>query len=120
MRVLGFERHWPKLDQETFTTFRYPRKDADMGRDWRVGEVVQCVVNPRSPKREPVCIAEIVGKDIARHLATITDDEAKADGFPIGFAEMMHWLLKKYPGMDVSRPINKLTLRRVPRPENHS
>lgn len=44
MRILGFSKHWAKLDNPEFTTFRFPRKD----KDWQIGETVKIVIKPRS------------------------------------------------------------------------
>ncbi len=52
MRILGFSRKWPKLYNPVHTTFRYPRKDADRGRDWHEGEHVQEVYHPRHKDHE--------------------------------------------------------------------
>lgn len=35
---------WPKLRQDIFTTYRFPRKDWD----WQTEEIVQVVFKPRS------------------------------------------------------------------------
>lgn len=40
MRILGFSKKWDKLNNGKFTTFRYPRKDSLVGRDWHDGEVL--------------------------------------------------------------------------------
>jgi len=37
MRILGFTKHWPKLNNETFTTFRFPWKN---GFEFRIGDMV--------------------------------------------------------------------------------
>ena len=60
MRILGFSRKWDKLKNDTFTTFRFERRDAD----WTVGEVVQVVYKPRTKGREILGVATIIGKDI--------------------------------------------------------
>lgn len=91
MRILGFSKAWPKLNNELmFTTFRYPRRD----RDWEIGEVVQVVLKPRAKERQPLGIARILRKDRKdldkmvnsfppNDAATcITQAEALADGFP--------------------------------------
>lgn len=116
MRILGYAKHWSKLDKSVHTTFRLPRKDADKGRDWKVSEIVMEIVRPRasyaSGKREIIGPAEIIAKE-PRLLQSIDDDEAVADGFPGGISEMWGWMLKAHPHMDLRQTINKLTLRRV-------
>ena len=118
MRVLGFEKHWPKLDNpNTFTTFRFTRKDTD----WTIGETCQIVVQQRasyaSGKREHCGTATIVGKE-PRIIGDITDAEAIKDGFPGGRHEMQRWLKAKYHiselrfGYMLNIPMNKLTLKR--------
>ena len=127
MRILGFNKRWPKLTLEVFTTFRFPRKD----RDWEVGEKVQCVLHPRSKHREVLCNAEIIAKEPRwmRFFSTpstpvgippVSDDEAEADGFSKsadgrGPREMMWcWLLGKYSPIRLcEEPMNKLTLKKV-------
>ena len=61
MRIMGFQKQWvnqltgkPKLSEEEFTTFRWPRRD----RDWEVGETVRVVMNPRTKERIPLGEAE--------------------------------------------------------------
>jgi len=116
MRILGFSRKWDKLKNDTFTTFRFKRRDAD----WFVGEVVQVVYKPRSKKRDILGTAEIICKEprgIVQEYnldaPKITEQEAKEDGFT-DFAEMYNWLAKAYGFEAVNtRPMNKLTLRRI-------
>lgn len=82
MRELGFTEKWPKLKQDTFTTFRF-RRD----RDWTVGEIVRVVFKPRTKEREVLGVAQIVKKEqrivayIGRGAPKVTEEEAKADGF---------------------------------------
>lgn len=93
MRILGFSKRWPKLNNKIlFTTFRYPRRD----KDWQVEEVVQVVYKPRSKEREPLGIARIIRKQEKRTDKRwsyyplpsfpntpdmITPEEAYKDGF---------------------------------------
>ena len=92
MRILGFSKKWDKLNQDMFTTFRFPRKD----RDWGVEELVQVVYKPRTKGREPLGIARIMRKqekDVNKTWSyyprpsfpntpdMITPLEAKSDGF---------------------------------------
>jgi hypothetical protein len=91
MRILGFEKiDWPnhvtrqrsKLLAPTFTTWRFPRKDADRGRDWAVGETVQIVIKPRSPDRLVLGHALIIESEARGYSSfQISDDEARQDGF---------------------------------------
>lgn len=130
MRILGFSQMWPKLAQETFTTFRFARKD----RDWEVGEIVQVVLHPRRKGGgEALGVAEIVGKEPRRipwrgqcgfEAAEVTNAEANADGFPdgmekvcgrlvpqAGYFRMWEFLFKAYgPARLFAEPVNKLTL----------
>lgn len=103
MRVLGFCKEWDKLKKPIHTTFRYPRKDFDRGRDWAVGETVQEVYKPRSKERKFLQIATIIKKE-PKTVQNITEDEAHEDGFD-SQAEM--WRFLKLHGLEV---INKLTL----------
>ena len=97
MRILGFSKKWPKLNKrwfepnlQTFTTFRFPRKD----RDWEVEELVQVVYKPRSKEREPLGMARIIRKqekdtnkkfyifgDTCKDPDVITPADAYEDGF---------------------------------------
>jgi len=108
MRILGFSKKWDKLQNDVFTTFRFPRKD----KDWQVGEVVQIVYKPRSKEREVLGIAEIVYL-WGRHFGfctNITDKEAVLDGFS-GYTVMKDCFYKMYGDIIFDRPINKLTLK---------
>jgi hypothetical protein len=113
MRVLGFSKRWPKLQQELFTTCRFPRKD----RDWTVSEVVQIVYHPRSKDREILAFAQIVDKEPKTLLGKLpnsfTDKEAQEDGFN-DWPDMENWLAKIY-GKWRPTDINKLTLKVVRR-----
>jgi len=110
MRILGFEKKWPKLERAKFTTFRFPRKD----RDWQVGEEVQIVYKPRSKDREVLGTAKITGK-AQRQVGTvdpqrvITREEAIADGFS-GYFDMADWLYLHYGDRIFNEVINRLSL----------
>lgn len=108
MRILGFSKKWPKLQQDTFTTFRYPRKDAPQGRDWHLGETVKVVYHPRH-EAEYLGVARIIRKE-PKQAQMITDEEAVADGFQ-EIGEMMDYL-NPPRGYTV---INKLTLQWITR-----
>jgi hypothetical protein len=114
MRILGFSKKWPKLTQQEFTTFRFPRKDAD----WQPGEKVQIVLHPRSPKREPLGIAVIVKKEIrldGTEATNVTHEEAIEDGF-IDVNDMEKWMIKTHGERRVwLKSMNKLTLQWVKR-----
>ena len=102
MRIMGFSKHWSKLEQPTFTTFRFKRRDAD----WEIGEEVLVVFKPRRKGGgEKLGVALIINKEFVR-VKNITEDEAIKDGFN-NFFEM--WLFLKKP--DGYKPMNKLTLR---------
>ncbi len=126
MRVLGFSKKWSKLYQPEFTTFRFPRKDSDKGRDWKVGEQVQIVYHPRNKDREYLFNAEIINKEqrsftpSSRYwnppILEITDKEAIEDGFS-SYSEMYSWMEKSHKTTFnhplTENTLNKLTLRRV-------
>ncbi len=113
MRVLGFSKKWDKLQKPEFTTFRFPRKDTDKGRDWKVGEQVQVVYHPRNKDREYLFNAEIISKQ-PKHITEIDDAEAAEDGFA-NYSEMYDWLTKAHHGVALTSipKINKLTLKRL-------
>jgi len=92
MRILGFSQMWPKLKEDQFTTYRFPRKD----KDWQIEEVVQVVFKPRTKDRVILGIARIIRvtqKDINNQWSyypspskpntpdMITPWEAEEDGF---------------------------------------
>jgi len=114
MRILGFSKHWSKLDNETFTTFRFPWRN---GFEFKIGDRVQIVITPRSPKREILGFAEIIGADwrridtflISGH-PLITKAEAQADGFT-SRSDMQAWLRKAY-GDRGGMPMLKYTLNK--------
>ena len=115
MRILGFSKRWQKLSNPEFTTFRFPRKDAD----WEVGEVMQIVYKPRTKGREILGVATIIGRNtrlippaavyVAKvNAPLITHAEVVADGFE-SVNEMRQWLQKAY-GKGRILLMNKLTL----------
>jgi len=118
MRILGFEKKWPKLQRATFTTFRFARKD----RDWQVGEEVQIAYKPRSKEREILGIARIISRDrrtfgapyYILNESRITKREARRDGFA-NDAEMEDWFFKRYGDRICYEPMSKLTLTWVMR-----
>ena len=105
MRILSFSKRWQKLSNPVFTTFRFPRRDED----WQVGEMVQVYYKNRTPQRERLGEAKIINKEL-RKIATVTEQEAIADGFANLF-EMNTWFRKTQRIFE--EPINKLTLRWV-------
>jgi len=93
MRIIGFEKedwqfYYPgggscdKMSRDEFSTFRWPRRD---GKNYRVGELLQAVIKPRSPKRKPMGIVVVAGREeLSPHWAgdnCITDAMARQDGF---------------------------------------
>lgn len=120
MRILGFGRKWPKLQQEEFTTFRYPRGDYD----WYVGERVKIVIQPRRKGGgEFLGEAEIIGKDrrefdkeysemVKDDIPLITEAEVIVDGFT-SIEDMIAWLRKTYGRLDWMPRMNKLALKWV-------
>ena len=106
MRILGFSQKWPKLQQDEFTTFRYPRKDSDRGRDWHFMEIVKIIYHPRH-EHEYLGIAQIIAKNCMQ-IQMITDEEAIADGFEDS-AAMMEFLNSPVG----YTAINKLTIRYI-------
>ena len=128
MRILGFSRKWGKLRNNTFTTFRFSRRD----RDWQVAEVVQVVYKPRSKEREILGTAQIITKEprymfrLGGKLAEpkVTNAEANEDGFSdgidrygnrkSGYYFMWEWLFDTYGGQRlIDEPMNKLLLQWV-------
>jgi hypothetical protein len=111
MRELGFSKMWLKLQQNTFTTFRFPRKD----RDWAVGETVKVVYHPRHKDRRVIGQARIILKEQRTFLGKpidtpqISTEEAIADGFD-SLSGMLGWIAKTYGHIPVE-PINKLTIQ---------
>ena len=119
MRILGFSQKWPKLEQEEFTTFRFPRRD----RDWQVGEQVQIVIHPRKKGGgEHLGIAKIIKKEL-RKIATAhseyrpTEQEAVEDGFE-NLKTMNEWFRDTHGSRIFQEPVNKLTLKWLAPPEN--
>lgn len=110
MRILGFSKGWDKLNQDVFTTFRFPRKD----KDWFVGEVVRVVFKPRTKGGgDKLGIAKILSKEL-RDLYRIGMLEAEVinDGFK-NIPDMGKWLDKTYGRRWLDEPMNKLTLKWV-------
>ena len=122
MRIMGFQRQWvnqltgkPKLSEEEFTTFRWPRRD----RDWVVDETVQIVMNPRTKERIPQGEAIIVSKEprtiinanpnFYTETPHITDSEAQMDGFLLAIY-LIDFLIQGKPRHWIY-PVNRLTLR---------
>jgi len=117
MRILGFSKKWNKLSFDSFTTFRFERRDTD----WEIGEQVQVVYKPRSKNREVLGVATVVGKNrrlipsaisyMALNVLPVTDAEAIADGFE-SVAGMREWLQGTH-GKERALLMNKLTLRKI-------
>jgi len=112
MRIISFTEKWDKLNQDIFTTFRYPRKD----KDWFLGEIVQVYYKNRSPKRELIGKAEIIDKqrrtmNWTDNPAFITNREAKEDGF-MDRNDMEKFIISQY-GLNYPSWFNKLTLKWV-------
>lgn len=114
MRIMSFSKKWDKLSQPEFTTFRYPRGD----KDWYVGEIVQVYFKSRSPQREKLGVAEIIGKEWREldpwfaktdGVKLVAGYEAIADGFA-GRDDMVAFMEKQY-GLDYLSLFNKITLR---------
>lgn len=114
MRILGVSRYWDKLNQPTFTTFRFKRRD----KDWEVAEVVQIVYKPRTKQRERLGTAVIVDKevrwvhevDFKDGIAHVNNGEAIADGFDNRW-QMFQWIRRSCSDRNYDEPMNKLTLR---------
>lgn len=123
MRILGFQKKWDKLSQNTFTTFRFPRRD----KDWGHNEEVQVVYKPRHKDREVLGIAQIISKEyrspdaefLVQGFPSISDEEARADGFE-DYEDMHDWLLATYGSGNslMYEPMSKLTLKWVRRLTN--
>ena len=111
MRILGFSKHWEKLNNDEFTTFRFPRED----KDWEIGERVQVFYKPRSSKnKQYLGVAEICNKEERpMYVYNIDGDrEAQEDGFA-NKHEMLLWLNKVYGKRWLYQSMNRLTLRWV-------
>lgn len=120
MRILGFVKHWSKLNKNTFTTFRYPRRD----RDWFVGEKVQVVIRPRSKDKVWLGTAEIIDKEKRNvgfkeieGVKKLTSAEAINDGFR-NRADMISWLYNLYGDRTLKEPMHKISLRWVERSQD--
>ena len=98
---------WAKLNNnDTFTTFRFPRRD----QDWYVGEVVQIAYKPRSKDKKVLGIARIIAKE-TRDPRDISNTEAIEDGFT-GLVSMLAWLRATHGAERLLLSIpNKLTLK---------
>lgn len=114
MRVLGFSEMWPKLQQDEFTTFRFPRKD----KDWFVSETVKVVYQPRRKGGgDFLGVAQIVDK-VSRGVYfrslfadRISEVEAIADGFD-SLEDMQRWLRRAHGDQRIAEELmHKLTLR---------
>ncbi len=123
MRILNFQKKWPKLNNSLlFTSFRYARRD----KDWQVEEVVRVCYRTRFPDREELGVARIIRIDerdmskrwspYATHLRPNTEDtippwEAAEDGFygmhGSGNVEKMREFIRQPGRGDI---VNKLTL----------
>ena len=109
MRIMGFTQNWEKLRRETFTTFRFERKD----QDWNIDEIVAIKIKPRSKGGGTFLgTAKIVNKENRDGGNFITDKEAVADGFK-DKTDMWKWMLKSHRSEQLVRPLNKLTLERI-------
>jgi len=112
MRILGFVKHWPKLNRDKFTTFRYPRRD----KDWYIGEKVQVVIKPRSKDKVWLGVAEIIAKEKRNvgwirmnGIRNLAFEEAIDDGFR-SRSHMTGWLYNLYGDRILVEPMNKLIL----------
>lgn len=112
MRIMGFSKKWGKLNHQTFSTFRLPRKD----RDWYIGEPIQVVYHPRSKDHKLLFLAEIINVEHRSFdpasAPLITNAEAIADGFD-SVNSMRLWLEQAHGKFNVSRLFNKITLRHI-------
>jgi hypothetical protein len=110
MRELGVSVMWPKLQHETFTTFRFPRRD----KDWQVGETVRVVFHPRGRDRKVLGTAKISGNEPRTFDYTspnsITAAEAHEDGFR-DRTDMKQWMKAKYGAAALSKSMNRLTIQ---------
>lgn len=113
MRRFGFSVCWNKLDEDDFTTLRFPRRD----KDWLLGETVLVVYRPRQDN-VVLGIATILNKEpraLSRVMATTaiplpTEEEAVQDGFQ-NLGSMLAWFWKVYRYRVFEETANKLTLR---------
>lgn len=109
MRIISFTEKWPKLQQDRFTTFRYPY--------WKKGWPVQLFYRSRSPHREKLGEGVIVKLErvvmepgaYPEIYRLIYEGEAREDGFG-SLALMVIWLKKTY-GKKYSPIIDKLTIK---------
>ncbi|MFA5389151.1 MAG: hypothetical protein WC312_05285 [Candidatus Omnitrophota bacterium] len=116
---MGFSLRWDKFNQPRFTTFRFERKDSSKGMDWKVGEVIQIWIKPRSrEKRQMLGTAKIMDKVRRDGPRFITNEEAKADGFKDKY-DMWKWMLRNHTPEQLVRPLYKLTLEWVDKYDLH-
>jgi len=101
VRIVSFEKLWPKLTTDRFTTFRFPRKDKPLA----VGELVQVAYKARSPKDHTILGLAEIKSTVPRQVWRITKAEALADGFT-GTEQMLTYLNAGEPNTIV----NKITL----------
>lgn len=120
MRIMGFTKHWKKLDADRFTTFRYARKDED----WKVDEKVQIVLRPRSEDRKWLGVAQIINKEdrnvswIKRiGVKSLTLPEAIKDGFKTR-SEMIAWLYNLYGDRILEESMHLLLLHWIEKPND--
>ena len=109
IRVMGFSRLWPKLNQEQFTTIRFPRKD----KDWVVGEVVKVTYRLDSKERLVIGTTQIVSKTPIM-LHDLSDAEAREDGYE-DLQAMVVRMHDVHGDRVLSEPMNKLRLKFVKR-----
>jgi len=123
MRELGFSRKdrmnystgKPKLQEESFITFRLPRKD----RDWGEKETVRVVYQPRSKDREVLGTARIIFIEPKFFFyqpnglfeeQVINERDAKRDGFHTSH-EMYLAFVEMHGKEKCEGLFNKLSLR---------
>ena len=113
MRRLGVTVCWNKLDEDEFTTWRFPRRD----KDWILGETVLVVFQPRHDnqmlgiatilKKEPRALSRVM---VTTDIPLPTEEEATWDGFQ-SLGSMLAWFWKVYRYRVFEETANKLTLR---------
>jgi hypothetical protein len=86
-----------KMSRDEFTTFRWPRRDS---KNYRVGELLQVVIKPRSNQRRPMGVVVVVKQEELRSFWSggncITDEMARQDGFRYA-TELVCYLNKERP-----------------------
>jgi hypothetical protein len=112
MRIISFTKHWDKLKNLTFSTYRYPY--------WQEGWDVQVFYKNRNPKeRQKLGEAKIIKVEtveldptytyrLEKPVRFITKQEAIEDGFD-SITDMLKWLRKLY-GLDFISKMDKITL----------